>query len=232
MSGVGTRIKKARDALGMTQIVLAKAVGVSQQAVMELESGRAKGTKHCAKFARALGQDPLWLETGDGRMREAAKAKRQAMSDAPEHSPDLANFERIPIVDIRSSGGRGTASQGAIGDGKPAGFSMFATDWLRSISPAPFSQLVVVLAAGDAMEPTLNNGDHALVDTSQLNLRREGIYVLRIDDTLMIKRVTMHPTTKRVTIGTDNARYQTYEDLDAGHVEALGRVVWIGHALG
>jgi hypothetical protein len=38
--------------------------------------------------------------------------------------------------------------------------------------------------------------------------------------------------TKRVTIGTDNARYQTYEDLDVENVEALGRVIWIGHALG
>lgn len=228
MSGVGTRIKKARDALGMTQVVLAKAVGVSQQAVMELESGRAKGTKHCAKFARALGQDPLWLETGDGRMREAAKAKRQARSDAPDVLSEAANYERIAIVDIRTSSGRG-----ALGDGeRTAGFSLFATDWLRSLTPTPFSQLAVVLVTGDSMEPTLHNGDHALIDTSQLNLRREGIYVLRIDETLMIKRVTMHPTTKRVTIGTDNVRYQTYEDLDAGNVEALGRVIWIGHALG
>jgi phage repressor protein C with HTH and peptisase S24 domain len=228
MSGVGTRIKKAREALGMTQTTLAKAVGVSQQAVMELESGRAKGTKHCAKFARALGQDPLWLETGDGRMREAAKAKRQAKSDAPDMLPDVANFERIPVIDIRTSSGRG-----AIGDGeRTVGFWMFSTDWLRAVTPAPFSQLVVVQVSGDSMEPTLHNGDYALIDSSQLNPRREGIYVLRIDDTLMIKRVTVHPATKRVTLGTDNARYQTYEDLDAGNVEALGRVIWIGHTLG
>ena len=226
MSGVGTRIKKAREVLGMTQVVLAKAVGVSQQAVMELESGRAKGTKHCARFARALGQDPLWLETGDGRMRETAKARRQAKNETHEQSSDVANYERIPIVDIR-------APAASIGDGERAiGFSMFATDWLRSITSTPFSQLAVVPVAGDSMEPTLHNGDHALIDTSQLNLRREGIYVLRVDNTLMIKRVTMHPATKRVTIGTDNSRYQTYADLDPGNVEALGRVIWIGHTLG
>ena len=228
MSGVGTRIKKARDVLGMTQVVLAKAVGVSQQAVMELESGRAKGTKHCAKFARALGQDPLWLETGDGRMREAAKARRQSKTEAQPHPADVANFERVPIISLR-----GPVDDISVGDGeRAAGFTLFATDWLRSITPAPFSQLAVVLVAGDAMEPTLHNGDHALIDTSQLNLRREGIYVLRLDDTLMIKRVTMHPATKRVTIGTDNSRYQTYADLDPSNVEALGRVIWIGHTLG
>ncbi len=228
MSGVGTRIKKAREVLGMTQVTLAKSVGVSQQAVMELESGRAKGTKHSAKFARALGQDPLWLETGEGRMREAAKARRQAKSEPQESLPDVANYERVPVYDIRASSGRGS-----IGDTEHAiSFSMFKTEWLRSITPAPFSQLAVILIAGDSMEPTLHNGDHALVDTSQLNLRREGIYVLRLDDTLMVKRVTIHPTTKRVTLSTDNARYQTYADLDPGNVEALGRIIWIGHTLG
>jgi phage repressor protein C with HTH and peptisase S24 domain len=228
MSGVGTRIKKAREVLGMTQVTLAKAVGVSQQAVMELESGRAKGTKHTAKFARALGQEPLWLETGEGRMREAAKARRQAKIEPQESQPDVADFERIPVFDIRTPARRGTIAdlEDAIGS------SMFRTEWLRRATPAPFSQLAVVVVAGDSMEPTLHNGDHALIDTSQLNLRREGIYVLRLEDTLMIKRVTMHPSTKRLTLSTDNSRYQTYDDLEPSNVETLGRVIWIGRMLG
>src|SRR5262249_18024907 len=145
MSGVGTRIKKAREVLGMTQVTLAKAVGVSQQAVMELESGRAKGTKHTAKFARALGQDPLWLQTGKGRRREAAKARAQAKSEPQEALPDVAAFERIPVFDIRTP-----ARRGAIADlDNAVSFSMFRTDWLRSVTATPFSQLAVVLVAGD-----------------------------------------------------------------------------------
>jgi phage repressor protein C with HTH and peptisase S24 domain len=86
--------------------------------------------------------------------------------------------------------------------------------------------------SGDSMEPTLGNADHALVDTAEINLRREGIYVLRLDDTLMVRRVTTHPTTKRVTIASDNARYQPYEGIDPDALEVLGRVIWIGHTLG
>jgi phage repressor protein C with HTH and peptisase S24 domain len=228
MSGVGTRIKKAREVLGMTQVTLAKAVGISQQAVMELESGRAKGTKHGAKFARALGQDPLWLETGEGRMREPAKARRQARSDAPESVPELANFERIPVFDVRAA-----TRRDPLGDVDAAvSFAMFRTLWLKNLTATPFSQLAVVQMSGDAMEPTLTNGDQALVDTAQLNLKREGIYVLKLDDTMMIRRVTMHPATKRVTITSDNARYKPYEDLDPEALEALGRVIWIGRTLG
>lgn len=228
MSGVGTRIKKAREALAMTQVTLARAVGVSQQAVMELESGRAKGTKHGAKFARALGQDPLWLETGDGRMREPAKAKRQARAEPHEQVPELADYERIPLFDMRLTTGRNALSNQA----SAIGFELFASTWLRQISSSPFSQLAVVAMSGDSMEPTLGHGDHALVDTAQMNLRREGVYVLRLDDTLLIRRVTMHPATKRVTIAADNTRYQPYNDLDPDALEALGRIIWIGRTLG
>jgi phage repressor protein C with HTH and peptisase S24 domain len=228
MSGVGTRIKKAREVLGMTQVTLAKAVGISQQAVMELESGRAKGTKHTAKFARALGQDPLWLETGEGRMREAAKARRQARSETQESMPELANYERIPVFELRM-----TARRDALGDiDNAVSFTMFRSLWLRNLTATPFSQLVVVQMSGDSMEPTLNNGDQALVDTAQVNLRREGLYVLRLDNTLMIRRVTMHPATKRVTISCDNQRYKPYEDLDPDALEALGRLIWLGRILG
>lgn len=228
MSGVGTRIKKAREALNMTQVTLAKAVGISQQAVMELESGRAKGTKHSAKFARALGQDPLWLETGEGRMREPAKARRQARSEPHETFPELANYERVPVFDIRAA-----ARRDPFGDDDNAiSFALFRSEWLRNLTRTPFSQLAVVQMSGDSMEPTLANGDHALVDTAQLNLRREGIYALQLDDTMLIRRVTMHPTTKRVTITADNGRYQAFENLDPDALQALGRVIWIGHTLG
>lgn len=228
MSGVGTRIKKAREVLGMTQVALAKAVGVSQQAVMELESGRAKGTKHGAKFARALGQDPLWLETGEGRMREAVKAKRQARPEGIDAPQDLANFERVPVFDVKAA-----VRRDAFSDIDAAvSFTMFRSLWLRNLTPTPFSQLAVVQMSGDSMEPTLGNGDHALVDMAQLNLRREGLYALRLDDTMMIRRVTMHPATRRVTITSDNARYKPYEDLDPETLEALGRVIWIGRTLG
>src|SRR5690349_24446337 len=122
MSGVGTRIKRAREALSMTQVVLAKAVGVSQQAVMELESGRAKGTKHTTKFARALGQDPAWIEMGEGRMREPGKAARAARkaSDAPRVPTPPQDYERIPVFDIRTSSKGGAIAH----DAEPIAYAM------------------------------------------------------------------------------------------------------------
>ena len=191
-------------------------------------SGRAKGTKHTAKFARALGQDPLWLETGEGRMREAARARRQVRNEFAESLPELANYERLPVFDLKTATGRDPLGDAA----QVASYAVFRSAWLRNLTATPFSQLAIVQMSGDAMEPTLNHGDQALVDTTQTNLRREGLYVLRLDDTAMIRRVTMHPATRRVTIGSDNARYKPYEDLDPGGLDVLGRLIWIGRTLG
>jgi len=230
MSGVGTRIKRARDSLGMTQVVLAKSVGISQQAIMELESGRAKGTKHTAKFARALGQDAAWIEMGEGRMREPGKAARAAQkaSDAPRVPIPPDDFERIAVFDIRASGKGGTL----VHDAAPVAYAMFELGWLRAQTPSHISKLALLQIAGDSMEPTLSNGDRALIDMAQANLRREGVYVIGIEDTLMVKRVTMHPKSKRVTLRSDNPRYETYADLDPDRLHVAGRVIWIGRTLG
>ncbi|MBI1212055.1 MAG: helix-turn-helix domain-containing protein [Alphaproteobacteria bacterium] len=230
MSGVGTRIKRAREALGMTQVVLAKSVGVSQQAVMELESGRAKGTKHTAKFARALGQDAMWIELGEGRMREPGKAARVAKKaiDKPRVPIPPDNYERIPVFDIRTNSKGGALAH----DAEPIAYAIFALDWLRDLTRTHVSKLAVMQVAGDSMEPTLCNGDRVLVDMAQKSLRREGVYVIGVEDTLIVRRVTMHPRSKRVALRSDNPRYETYNDLDPDRLNVAGRVIWIGRTLG
>ena len=230
MSGVGTRIKRAREALNMTQVVLAKSVDVSQQTMMELESGRAKGTKHTAKFARALGQDAVWIELGEGRMREPGRAARAAQKalDAPRVPIPPDDYERVPVFDIRVAGKGGALAH----DAQPIAYAMFALDWLRALTRSHASKLAVLQVAGDSMEPTLANGDRVLLDTAQANLRREGIYVIGVEDTLTVKRVTMHPKSKRVSLRADNPRYETYNDMDPDRLNVAGRVIWFGRTLG
>ena len=44
------------------------------------------------------------------------------------------------------------------------------------------------------MAPTLNAGDDILVDLGDCAERlRDGIYVLRVDDALVVKRIALHP---------------------------------------
>jgi SOS-response transcriptional repressor LexA len=60
--GIGSKIKRLRDELGMSQTDLAHKVGVKQPTIAQLESGDNKTTKHIFKIAAALGVAPNALD--------------------------------------------------------------------------------------------------------------------------------------------------------------------------
>ena len=74
-------------------------------------------------------------------------------------------------------------------------------------------------------------GDNILVDTDDRERLRDGIYVLRTDDALLVKRLSVNPATKRLTIRSDNDAYPSWDDCDPEGVAVIGRVVWVGRRL-
>lgn len=62
------RLITARKARGLTQVELAKSVGVTQKAISLLEQGVAKSSSSTVQLAIALNIEPLWLAAGKGRM--------------------------------------------------------------------------------------------------------------------------------------------------------------------
>lgn len=138
----------------------------------------------------------------------------------PEHLP-------VPVFDLRASAGAG-----AIASDTPASeHLMFREQWLRRIA-TDMKALFVLEISGDSMWDTLHDGDHVLVDRAQTNARREGLYVIRIDDMLQVKRISMHPVSKLLTIKSDNPAYRTYDNIPPEDIAVMGRVVWIGRSLG
>lgn len=62
------RIIAAREHKGLTQDGLGKAVGVSQQAIQKLESGKAESSRRLTQIAVACGVRPEWLANESGAM--------------------------------------------------------------------------------------------------------------------------------------------------------------------
>src|SRR3546814_2160577 len=113
----------------------------------------------------------------------------------------------IPILDVQASAGFGAiaASENA--------YTRFGFDerWLRALTPAKSASLSIVRVLGDSMEPTLSDGDEVLADASDHGSRlRDGIYVLRVDDALVVKRVTLKPGGRKITISRDNSRSEEH----------------------
>src|SRR5258708_137984 len=80
--------------------------------------------------------------------------------------------------------------------GKP--YFAFDERWLKALTSSAPSRLSIVRVEGDSMAPTLNAGDDILVDLGDAADRlRDGIYVLRIDEALVVKRIAMNPIRRR-----------------------------------
>lgn len=123
-----------------------------------------------------------------------------------------------------------SAGAGALTDSEEA-FSHIAFDprWLRRLCSAQSDDLSIILVQGDSMAPTLADGDEIMVDRSDAASRiRDGIYVLRRDDELLVKRVAASPASRRITLKSDNPAYPTWPDLDLDDLSIIGRVVWAG----
>jgi phage repressor protein C with HTH and peptisase S24 domain len=108
----------------------------------------------------------------------------------------------------------------------------FDERWLKSLTPSLPANLSIVRVEGDSMAPTLNAGDDILVDLGDAAERlRDGIYVLRIDDALVVKRLALNPLGRRVTIQSDNPAYPDWPDCALDEIKCIGRVVWSGRRI-
>lgn len=132
----------------------------------------------------------------------------------------------IPKLSVGASAG-----PGAINDAEAlAGKIGFDEKWLRKQGLEP-SKLSLIRVDGDSMSPTLNHGDDIMVDNSAAAaVLRDGIHVIRLDDVLMVKRLSKGPA-GRMAVLSDNHAYPDWPDVDGTAVSIIGRVVWAGRRL-
>ena len=213
-----SKLRSLRESRGLTQKQVAKALGVTEVSVSRYESQDQRLTLPLLlQLARVLRCSVAEIA---GEKTFAAPARRTG--------PELGEeFALLPSFDLRASAGGG-----AIFDReREAARVAFRRQWLKSVSNAPLDQLVVIEADGDSMEPSIHDGDHMLVDRTQTNPRRDGIYVINWDGHINVKRVTTDPARKRIVISSDNPKYPPNEAVRPDEVAVLGRVIWIGRRL-
>ena len=92
MSTLAERLRIARKKAGMTQEGLAKAAGVTREAIAQIETGRTLRTRDIMDLAKALDVSPAWLQFGaeaiDG-LSEAALAAALDLDGLDEDGKQL-----------------------------------------------------------------------------------------------------------------------------------------------
>lgn len=161
-------------------------------------------------YARAFKVDPAWLLWGGQRGGVTAVASQD-------------DEVTVPVYDIQASAGAG-----AVVDHEVVVDQLrFPPGYLRHLTSSPLRNLAIVSVKGDSMSPTLNDDDIVLLDTGKTNLGYDGLFVVEMDGTLHVKRITRGTRDGWVTVRSDNERYPPYE-RSLSEIRAIGKVLWTG----
>ncbi len=211
----------------------------ARQALDELISSR-KGCTYSG-ISRLLGRNvsyiqqyirkgsPRYLDESDRNILARFFGVDERVLGAPPHrSAPVVELVQIPVLDVEASAGHGALAEM---ESKSGQFG-FDEGWLRKLTPSKASSLSIIHVHGDSMEPTLNDGDEVMVDLGDGQSRlRDGIYVLRMDDALNVKRVAIEPQGRRISVLSDNPAYPSWRGLERRAINIVGRVLWFGRKL-
>lgn len=174
--------------------------------------GSRPGLEALVTIAETTGVTLDWLATERGPMRPAEAA-------VP------LGFVPVPFLGIRPSAGAGSLATTSVDDTE---IVAFREAWLRRIGVTPAHARLMV-ARGDSMAETINDGDLMIVDTSIREVVDQGIYVLVYAGMVLLKRIQILRSGALV-LKSDNPRYDP-EEVPAHEQPDLiveGRVRWVG----
>jgi phage repressor protein C with HTH and peptisase S24 domain len=195
---------------------LARAVGLSDNAIYKWLAGRGQPSLASAMaIARAAGVSLEWLAGGRERTAEGLRGQ-----------PPSGDYITMPRGEVRLGSKRG----GRLRTPQIVDVISFAPRWLRSRLTVDPERLILLEVSGDAMEPTLRHGDLALADLRENHARVDGLYVLRQNGDLAVKRLQRRGVGARLIVRSDNFAYPPME-IPAAQIKIVGRVIWMGKAL-
>lgn len=185
---------------------------------------RAQGVS-LAALSAMLGRGPAYLHqwVRYGRPRALAERDRRVLADffgvteAALGGDDRAAPWRVPRLDVAASAGPGATAE----DEVVLGSEVVAPELARSLGLTD-GQASIIRVSGDSMAPGLLDGDRLLVDqASRSPDARGGVYVIRVDGVLLVKRVRREG--RRLVATSDNPAAPS---VPAGPIEVIGRAVW------
>ena len=188
-----------------------------------------------ASLSRLLGKNSAYIQQylrrgTPKRLREEERRTLAAYFNVPESMLGAPGEERLrsAMVAIMRAPVRASAGSGALnGDERERPYFAFDERWLKRMTTATTDDLVIIRVEGDSMAPTLGDGDDILIDRGDGGERlRDGIYVMRVDEALIVKRLAINPVSRRVTVQSDNPAYPDWPDLAIDSIHCIGRVIW------
>ena len=170
-----------------------------------------------------------WLLTGEGEPFPAAMTSAAAtVCDTLGNPVNIDEFVFIPHYGVQAAAG-----QGYLVEEETPRFSVaFRRYWIENYITSDIQKLSVISVRGDSMAGVLNDGDTILINHSH-TVPRDGLYVLRINNNLLVKRLQLM-LAGMINVISANEAYPTFEiNLNnmTDDVAIIGRVEWFGRTI-
>ena len=138
---------------------------------------------------------------------------------------DLPEYTLIPKIKAKAGAGSSLVTSDHVVD-----MNAFRNNFLRRVGiHAEHSVLLDVI--GDSMEPLIREGDTILVDQSDNSPRDGNIYLVGLDDELLVKRLQKAPGGWKLC--SENPRFSDIPVMgpDLELFRVYGRVRWFGRVI-
>lgn len=205
-----------------------------------------------------LGKNPTYLfhfvkRNSPKRLDENTRRKLAAILDVPEQNlcdfplpssiiqdkfstiSNLFNFNKaketelvaIDVIDMdgEKKGKFEHVKQNIIGQ------EFMTKDVLHAYTSAKPENIKIVKVAGDAMAPTIVNGDMIWIDQTHSVPTSDGIYLINTNSDVLLRRLQINPFDNSVEVSSDNKLYRSFTINDLKLLNICGKVIFISHRL-
>lgn len=241
---VGARIAAIRGR--QTQEEFARELGVHAGTLGRYERGeRLPDAEFLVALSRKknistdwvlFGLPPMSLtEASDQGLRGRALLERhsEGLTREPQPRDSAGDLVLVNLYNVRVGGGR---SMLAPERERVSAVRAFSRSWLWNSFKATKDDVYLVSVTGDSMAPLLNDGDVILADRRDKNIRNDDVYVVRMDEVLMVKNVQLLPG-GIIKVWNENKRVagpftvNLHRPEMSPGFEIIGRVLWRGGTL-
>jgi len=210
----------------------AQSAKIKNSTLHSILGGTKPTVDNLVAIARAGGVTVDWLATGEDPMRPKPREDSDSLEAATGRALILRStvpggIVRIPLLDTTALSSGTNASEAIVPPKGQVDFIYFYEAWLPQNYRVNSDDLFALPFAGESMVPTLTPRDLLLVDGGEAAKKpRDGIYVVRLDGQLLVKRLQRFPG-RKIKISSDNTAYETYMiEVDRGmDFVILGRVL-------
>ena len=219
------RLKEARKKAKKSQKDVVDAVGITQSALSQLETGAVSSSSHLPAIARFLGVDSYWLQTGDGISQSGKSLDLTPVIPWDSDTPLDDDEVEIPFFkDFSFACGSGAINEHIANEKRKLRMSK-AT--LRNLAITK-ENAVAATAVGDSMSPTIQDGDTIHIDLGRTEIKDGRMFVICLGGLHYAKRLYNAPF-GGVRIVSDNSEEFPEINLTAEEKEsqAFQVIGWI-----